>query len=178
MHESTVDTLLSGTRTPFEQVRRVTLGQLFAKLNIPHTTDDIETFIGQAMIRWFREVIESLYRLRGQYILLVLSNGDLASLGGAVDLLSIPVERTISAEQAGHYKPHREVYRHCARQLDLDSNQILHVATHAWDVRGAKAAGMRGAYIDRYCMPYGFPSAAGGLVYADLEASDLTSKIV
>lgn len=181
LHESIVDTLLGGARTPFERVRRVILSQLFAKLKIPHTTDEIDALIDQATIRLFPDVIESLNHLRGRYRLVVLSNGDLASLEGVVNLLSIPVERTISAEQVGYYKPHHEVYRHCARQLGLDSNQILHVATHGWDVRGAKAVGMQGAYIDRYCMPYGFPSAAGGPASADLEASDLiefASKIV
>ena len=31
---------------------------------------------------------------------------------------------------------------------------MLHVATHAWDIRGARAAGMAGSYINRYGIPY------------------------
>ena len=37
LHESNVDSLLGGPRTPFEVVRRVTLSQLFHKLKIAHT---------------------------------------------------------------------------------------------------------------------------------------------
>ena len=32
--------------------------------------------------------------------------------------------------------------------------QVLHVAAHAWDIRGARADGVAGAYIDPYGIPY------------------------
>ena len=40
------------------------------------------------------------------------------------------------------------------KELGPPKEQVLHVATHAWDIRGAGAAGMAGAYIDRYGIPY------------------------
>ena len=42
LHGSNADTLLGRPRTPFELVRRLTLSQLFFKLKIDHTKDDIE----------------------------------------------------------------------------------------------------------------------------------------
>ena len=45
LHESNVDSLLNRPRTPFEVVRRVTLSQLFHKLKISHTEDDIEQLV-------------------------------------------------------------------------------------------------------------------------------------
>ena len=84
----------------------------------------------------------------------VLSNGDLESLDRAVNGLSIPVDRAISAEGAGYYKPHTGVYQHAMKELGLLGEQVLHVAAHAWDIRGARAAGMAGAYINRYGIPY------------------------
>ncbi|HIN37101.1 MAG TPA: hypothetical protein EYM77_05540 [Dehalococcoidia bacterium] len=39
-------------------------------------------------------------------------------------------------------------------ELGLPGEQVLHVAAHAWDIRGARAAGMAGAYINRYGIPY------------------------
>ena len=170
LHESMVDTLVGGGRTPFERIRWVTLSQLFSKLKIEHTQDEIEAVLGRAVPTLFPDVIESLGRLGEKYTLAVLSNGDLALLERAVGLLAIPVVRTISAEQAGYYKPHSEVYRHGAGQLDLHSNQILHVAAHGWDIRGAKAIGMLGAYINRHGIPY----TVGGPEQPDLETADLT----
>ncbi len=31
---------------------------------------------------------------------------------------------------------------------------MFHVAAQAWDIRGARAAGTAGAYINRYDIPY------------------------
>jgi 2-haloacid dehalogenase len=157
LHESNVDSLLNRPRTPFEVVRRVTLSQLFHKLKISHTEDDIEQLVTtKATPTLFPDVKEHLARLQtlGKYRVWVLSNGDLASLDRAVSALGIPVDGAISAEQAGYYKPHAGVYQHAIKELGLPGEQILHVAAHAWDIRGARAAGMAGAYINRYGIPY------------------------
>ncbi len=155
LHESNVDSLLGRPRTPFEVVRRLTLGQLFFKFKIEHTKDDIEQLVTtQATPTLFPDVQESLTRLKSKYQMSVLSNGDLASLDRAVVGLGIPVDRVISAEQAGYYKPHPGVYQHAIKELELPGEQMLHVAAHAWDIRGARAAGMAGAYINRYGIPY------------------------
>ena len=157
LHESNVDSLLGGPRTPFEVVRRVTLSQLFHKMKIAHTKDDIEQLVTtKATPTLFPDVKEHLTRIQslGKYQMSVLSNGDLDSLDRAVSGLGIPVDRAISAEQAGYYKPHAGVYQHAVQELGLPGEQVLHVAAHAWDIRGARAAGMAGAYINRYDIPY------------------------
>ena len=87
LHESNVDSLLNGPRTPFEVVRRVTLSQLFHKLKISHSKDDIEQLVTtKATPALFPDVKENLARIQslGKYRMLVLSNGDLASLDRAV----------------------------------------------------------------------------------------------
>jgi len=157
LHESIVDSLLGRPRTPFEVVRRATHSQLFHKLKISHTKDDIEQLVTtKATPTLFPDVIEHLARLQslGKYRMSVLSNGDLEALDRAVSGLGIPVDEAISAEQAGFYKPHAGVYQHAIKELGLPGDQILHVAAHAWDIRGARAAGMAGAYINRYDIPY------------------------
>lgn len=171
LHESNVDSLLGRPRTPFEVVRRLILSQLFHKLKIEHTKDDIEQLVTtRATPTLFPDVKESLTRLKGKYDLSVLSNGDLESLNRAVSGLGIPVARAISAEQAGYYKPHAGVYQHAMKELGLPGEQVLHVAAHAWDIRGARAAGMAGAYINRYRIPY--VDADGS--QADLEVAGLS----
>ncbi|HCL26771.1 MAG TPA: hypothetical protein DHW65_10560 [Dehalococcoidia bacterium] len=117
--------------------------------------DDIEHLVTtKATPTLFPDVKEALGRLQGKYRLAVLSNGDLWSLGSAVSGLGIPVETAISAEQAGYYKPHPQVYLHGVRELGLSGEQVLHVAAHAWDVRGARQAGMAGAYVNRKSLSY------------------------
>ena len=88
LHESNADSLLGSSRTSFEAVHRVTLSQLFHKLNIPHTKGDIEQLVTtKATSILFPDLKEHLTRIQS---------------------LGIPVDRAISAEGAGYYKaPHR-----------------------------------------------------------------------
>ena len=155
LHEGMVDTFLGGPRTPFEQLRRTTLSQVFARLGIEHNRDDIEDLLGnRATPTLFPDVVESLTAMRDRYTLSVLSNGDLSVLERIVSTLNIPVHRTISVEQAGCYKPDLRVYRRASELLSTSAGEILHVAAHAWDIRAAQAAGMHGAYIDRHAIPF------------------------
>jgi 2-haloacid dehalogenase len=142
LRESMVDTMLGHDRTSFERLRRACLSQVLSRLGVSHTADDVEGLLtNEAQISLFPDVREGLQALRERYTLAVLSNGDLDSLERAVTGLSIPVERVISAEQAGAYKPHQAVYSCAMQQLGLEKEQILHVAAHGWDIRGAKAFG-------------------------------------
>ncbi len=61
-------------------------------------------------------------------------------LGGLLD----PV---LSVEDIGVYKPRREIYRHAAQQAGAAPDRVALVAIHAWDINGAIAAGLRGAYV-------------------------------
>ena len=155
LHEGMFDTFLGGPRTPFEQLRRTTLSQVFSRIGLEHGRDDIEELLTvHAKPTLFPDVVESLEAMRGKFTLSVLSNGDLAMLERIVGSLSIPVHRTISVEQAGCYKPDLRVYHRAVELLEVEAGGILHVAAHAWDIRAAKAAGMRGAYVDRHGIPY------------------------
>ena len=170
LRESMVDTMLGRGRTLFEQVRRECLSQVFSHLAVSHTSGDIERLMTtDAQVSLFPDVQKGLSALRDKYSLSVLSNGDLNSLERAVSGLSIPVHQVISAEQAGAYKPHSVVYRTAAEHLNLLPSQILHVAAHPWDIRGAKAFGFLGVYLNRDNIPYG-----EGSPQADLEITSLT----
>lgn len=55
----------------------------------------------------------------------------------------------ISAELFRHYKPDPEAYLGCAELLDVAPAELMLVAAHASDLRGAKRAGLMTAYVDR-----------------------------
>ncbi len=170
LHEGMFDTFLGGPRTPFEQLRRTTLSQVFSRVGIEHSRDDIEELLTQRVTpTLFPDVAESLTSMREGYTLSVLSNGDLAVLERIVSTLNIPVHRTISVEQAGCYKPDQRVYRKAVELLAIDAGEILHVAAHAWDIRAAQTAGMKGAYVDRHGIPFApFTDARPNIETSDL----------
>ena len=155
LHEGMVDTFLGGARTSFELLRRSTLSQVLSSCGVAHSREDIEDLLTvRAAPALFPDVLDSLAGLRGRFTLAALSNGDLAMLERIVDGLGLPLDRVISVEQAGCYKPDLRVYRRAVELLSPEAGAVLHVAAHAWDVRAAQAAGMRGAYVDRHGIPY------------------------
>lgn len=55
----------------------------------------------------------------------------------------------LGVEAVRKFKPHPAVYEHALRELDASAEDVMLVAAHAWDVTGAKHAGLRGAWISR-----------------------------
>ena len=87
--------------------------------------------------------------------MIVLSNGDPDMLEKAKRHHGVAFERAISvAEAGGAFKPHRATYTEAAALLGVRVEEVLFVANHEFDVVGAKAAGMRAAFIDRRRRPF------------------------
>ncbi len=61
----------------------------------------------------------------------------------------------ISVAQANSFKPHVATYHKAAELAGARMDQVLFVANHSFDCIGAKAAGMRTAFIDRRQRPFG-----------------------
>jgi 2-haloacid dehalogenase len=97
----------------------------------------------------WEDVHKGLSRLRKGYLLTALSNGGFALLTHLAKEAGIPLDCILSAELCEHYKPDREVYLMAARLLDVKPEEIMMVAAHKWDIEGAKAAGLRSAFVER-----------------------------
>jgi len=100
----------------------------------------------------FPDVIPGLERLRSEgHTLVAFSNGVeqtarvLLGRGGVLDSL----EAVVSADDLGTFKPDPEVYRYLARRLDRPVEETWLVSSNAWDVIGAKSAGLRAAWVRR-----------------------------
>ena len=59
------------------------------------------------------------------------------------------VERVISVAEVRQWKPRRGLYLHAAEVLDVTPAELALVATHAWDVHGAKCAGLFTGFVAR-----------------------------
>jgi 2-haloacid dehalogenase len=101
------------------------------------------------------DVAEGLRRLQSRYRLVALSNGEQAYLEHLEkERMRFGFDALISVERAGWFKPHPSVYRTGATVLGLEPQEIMMVAAHAFDIMGARACGYRGAYVNRYRLPY------------------------
>ena len=104
----------------------------------------------------FPEVADALPKLHKQYMLVGLSNGDPWFLDHlAKNRIKYDFDHVISVEQAGGaFKPHPGVYRKAATMIGLEVGECMMVSANSFDVVGARACGMRGAWVNRYDLPY------------------------
>jgi 2-haloacid dehalogenase len=108
----------------------------------------------QLNLAWHRldpwpDSVAGLARLKRRYPIATLSNGNVSLLVDMARRAGLPWDIVFSAELFGHYKPDPECYRGAARLLDLAPAQLLMVAAHPSDLRGARAAGLRTALVPR-----------------------------
>jgi 2-haloacid dehalogenase len=65
------------------------------------------------------------------------------------------VDRVITVEEVGRWKPPAVVYRHAAAVTGVPGDRIALVAAHAWDCHGAKRAGLVTGWVSRLEGRYG-----------------------
>lgn len=84
-----------------------------------------------------------------------------------------PVQRVVISEAVRAYKPHPRIFQAALDQLGLDPHEVLHVGdSDVDDVTGAKAAGMRVAWLNRTGRP-----RRPGVPAPDFEIRDLTELL-
>jgi 2-haloacid dehalogenase len=152
---SMIDALLDRGHTPYREIGRRALSHTLDRAGVPHTHDEVRGLVAAIeRLRPFDDVVAALERLRGRYRLVILSNGDPDMLEHARPHIGFDFDRYLSIAEAGYFKPHAATYRKAAADLGCDVGRILHVANHAFDTIGAKAAGMRAAFVNRRQRPF------------------------
>ena len=58
-------------------------------------------------------------------------------------------EATLSAADAGRWKPHEAAYHYALDKCGVPAEDALLVAVHPWDLEGAHHAGLRTCWVDR-----------------------------
>ncbi len=155
-----------------DTLHRETLDQLLDVHGVGDAFDDkARTLLVRA---WHRlppwdDSIAGLTRLRSRYVLAALSNGGFALLTHLLKVADLPFDCSVSAELARTYKPDPGVYHAVAGLLDVAPAQVMMVAAHAWDIDGARSAGLRTAFVER-------PAEKGPNRVAD-KAGDITSDL-
>jgi 2-haloacid dehalogenase len=86
----------------------------------------------------------------------VLSNGDPDMLRDAFATSGLTplLDRVLSVQALGVYKPSPQVYALAAEALETEPSRIVFVSGNAWDAAGAASAGLRAVFVD----PAGTPA--------------------
>lgn len=101
----------------------------------------------------YPEVKETLSRLKAAGLrLAILSNGAPKMLAAAVKNSGLAelIEKVLSVEEVGVYKPHAKVYGLAAERLAIEREQVCFLSSNAWDAHAAKAFGYRVLWCNRF----------------------------
>ena len=138
------------------EVKKKALLYTLRLLEIEFTYEKVDEFMkSYHELIPFQDAVSGLKRLGTKYRLVILSNGEEWYLKQLIENnIGIEFNEILCAEMVSQFKPHPSVYRFAANRLELEPAQIMMVASHSFDILGARHSGFRGAYVNRYGLPY------------------------
>jgi len=154
---SMIDALIDRGHTPYRTIGERAVAYVMDRCGIAHTAAEVHDLVAAIeRLKPFPDVVRALEKLRAhRYRLAILSNGDPDMLAAAAPHIGFAFDHVISVATAGYFKPHFSTYAKAAEIVGEGRPRILFVANHAFDCIGAKASGMRTAFIDRRNRPFG-----------------------
>jgi 2-haloacid dehalogenase len=157
-----------------DQLHRRSLEKLVAQLSIRglNEADLHHLTMGWHRLHAWPDSVAGLTRLKKNYIIGPLSNGNVALLTNMAKFAGLPWDLVLSAELFEHYKPDPETYLGAARLLGLEPRQVMMVAAHNGDLKAAQQLGLKTAFVAR-------PAEYGPLQKLDFEATgdwDIVAK--
>ena len=162
--------------TLIDDLHRLILDGILPQFGLAHLDEEARRELNRL---WHRldpwpDAVAGLQRLKRKYILCTLSNGNIGLLTRMAKRAGLPWDCVLSAEVFRAYKADPATYLGVARVFDLPPKQVMLVAAHHDDLEGARACGLRTAYIER---PLEFGAArrkdVSPRVENDLHARDL-----
>ncbi len=121
----------------------------------------------------FPEAAAALKTLHAaEFKLAILSNGSPSMLTSAVKSTNFNdlLDKVLSVEPAGVFKPHPSVYRLAVEAFDCQPPQIAFISSNGWDVAGAAAFGFQTVWVNRKSAPREILPAAPHAEIATLAA--------
>jgi 2-haloacid dehalogenase len=137
--------------TTLDQLHRMTLERLLPDFGFSGLSPAEADALNKA---WHRlppwpDAVAGLMRLKRKFIIAPLSNGNISLMTDMAKHAGLPWDCILGAELARHYKPDPEVYQSAADFLDVSPSEVMMVAAHLTDLHGAKAVGLRTAFVVR-----------------------------
>jgi 2-haloacid dehalogenase len=144
--------------TLIDDLHRMILDELLDRYVISGLSEAAKRHLNKA---WHRldpwpDSVEGLRRLKSGHTICTLSNGNIGLLTNMAKRAGLPWDCILSAEVFRAYKPDPATYLGVARVFDLPPGQVMLVAAHHDDLAGARACGLRTAYVER---PFEFGTA-------------------
>ena len=176
-YQGSMEEVRSG-RVPFctlDVLHRRNLDRILPRVGAGALSEDDRRTLNMA---WHRldawpDSLPGLSRLKRQYLLAPLSNGNVSIMVDLARRNDFPWDAILGAEFSGDYKPKPRLYLDAAEAFALDPSDCMMVAAHSYDLEAAAVVGLRTAHIARPDEAGPGRGEAAPRVPVDIAAKDL-----
>ena len=137
--------------TKIDDLHRMILDTVLLDFGINDLSEDQKKDLNRVWHRLkpWADTVEGLLKLKQNYTLVTLSNGNLGLLANMAKNAGLPWDLILSAEVFRHYKPDPETYLGVCQIFDLKPQEVMLVAAHKDDLQAAHACGLQTAFVER-----------------------------
>lgn len=137
--------------TRIDELHRMILDDILRRFGISTLDEAQKRHLNKV---WHRldawpDTVEGLTRLKARYMVCSLSNGNIGLLADMAKHARLPWDCILSAEVFRAYKPDPATYLGVAQVFDVAPHEVMLAAAHQDDLAGARACGLKTAYIER-----------------------------
>jgi 2-haloacid dehalogenase len=137
--------------TLIDDLHRMILDEILPQFGLGHLDEAARCELNRV---WHRldpwpDSVAGLAARKRRFTICTLSNGNIGLLTNMAKRAGLPWDCVLSAEVFRAYKPDPATYLGVARVFDLAPERVMLVAAHHDDLAGARACGLRTAYIER-----------------------------
>ncbi len=171
---TTTSVTLAGDFHPFPELARPALESMLVQLDLPPDgAGGVLASLGE--LDAHPDAADAVERIAASGLRVVaLTNGTRENTRKLLARAGIEhhFERVIATEDVGVYKPHPAVYGRAVAELELAPPEVTLVAAHAWDVMGARAAGLDAVWVSRLERRWPLPVPQGATAGDLAEAAE------
>ncbi|MDC0435508.1 haloacid dehalogenase type II [bacterium] len=154
MIEYSLAETLSAMHNSFIDIGAATLSMVAAEDGNVIALEDARSLLSEAIgkVTLWDDVSPGLTKLANEgFKLATLTNSSEAGQKERLDALGIAdyLDEMIGVESSGAYKPDKRTFNYALSRMHANAEQSLMVACHPWDLIGARAIGMRIAFVER-----------------------------
>jgi 2-haloacid dehalogenase len=152
--------------TPLDELNRQSLIKVMTQLGLSFSEQQIHYLNGVwSRLDPWADSVEGLYRLKKDFVIGPLSNGNVAMLLRMARHSNLPWDHMFSCEIYRHYKPDPETYLGVCETMRLAPERVMMCAAHNYDLSAARKCGLKTAFILR-------PTEYGENQTTDLEPTE------
>jgi 2-haloalkanoic acid dehalogenase type II len=143
--------LVQGDYKPYKDILQISLSEAFKQFKIPYADGDGRRLV-DSVGTWqpFQETRSALQRLGKKAKLAIISNIDKDIIEKTKATIGVPFSLTVTAEEAGAYKPTLRPFEIALRKLGCGPTAVLHVSSgFRYDIPPAHRIGFTTAWVNR-----------------------------